>query len=191
MKPARTIAAAVTAIAVVWGVSACGVPVEDEARALPSQAGRAQPSATPEPAETGPVTQNLFLVKAGTLVAVQRKVLAEPTVGELMADLLAGPTDAEKDAGITSALLGSNVVADVQVRDGVATVELSASLEGTGRNDDVFAFGQIVCTLAARPGVTWVMFTRGGQLIEVPRGDGSLTAEPLNTNSYSQLIAAR
>lgn len=192
MTRARDVAVAILAAATItWALSACGIPIEDEARALPSPAGGPQPSATPGPAETGPVAQTLFLVKSGTLVAVQRKVPAEPPVDELMASLLAGPTDAEKDTGITSALLGSKVVADVEVKGGTATVELSASLEGTGRSDDVLAFGQIVCTLAHRPDVVWVMFTRGGQRIEVPRGDGSITAEPVNAASYSQLISAR
>ena len=52
------------------------------------------------------------------------------------------------------------------------------------------AFGQIVCTLTTRPGILWATFTRGGQRVEVPRGDGSLTADPLNAASYSRLMAA-
>jgi spore germination protein GerM len=138
----------------------------------------------------GPITETLYLVKSGMLVAVRRKVPAEPEVNGVMADLLAGPTDAEKGTGIGSALLGSKVVAAVQVHDGIATVELADNLEGTGRNDDVLAFGQIVCTLTTRPGIAWVTFARAGQRIEVPRGDGSLTADPLNAASYSRLIAS-
>lgn len=172
-------------------LAGCGVPLEDEARVLPSQSPHVRPTATPAVAESGPVTETIYLVKGGLLVAVPRKVPAEPVVEELMADLLAGPTEAEKGTGIGSALLGSNVVEAVHVRDGMATVELSANLEGTGRNDDVLAFGQIVCTLTTRSGILWATFTRGGQRIEVPRGDGSLTADPLNATSYSRLIAAR
>jgi spore germination protein GerM len=172
-------------------LAGCGVPVEDEARTLPSQSPRVWSSPTPAVVETGPVTETIYLVKGGLLVAVPRKVATEPVVDELMEDLLAGPTLAEKGAGISSALLGSNVVADVQVRDGMATVELAANVEGTGRNDDVLAFGQIVCTLTSLPGIHWAIFTRGGQRIEVPRGDGSLTADPLNAAGYSRLIAPR
>lgn len=172
-------------------LAGCGVPLEDEARELPSQSPPVRSSATPAVAQSGPVTETIYLVKGGLLVAVPRQVPAEPLVEELMVDLLAGPTAAEKAIGIGSALLGSNVVAAVQVVDGIATVELAANLEGTGRNDDVLAFGQIVCTLTARPGILWAAFTRGGQRIEVPRGDGSLTASLLNAASYSRLIATR
>ena len=172
-------------------LAGCGVPLEDEARALPSQSPHVRPSATPAPMESGPVTETIYLVRAGMLVAVPRQVATEPIVDELMADLLAGPTVAEKGAGISSALLGNNVVAAVDVREGVATVELATDLEGTGRNDDVLAVAQIVCTLTTRPGIVWATFTRGGQRIEVPRGDGSLTADPVNANSYARLIAPR
>jgi hypothetical protein len=170
-------------------LAGCGVPLDDQARPLPSQTAGVRPTATPAVVESGPVTETIYLVKGGMLIAVPRKVPAEPVVDELMADLLAGPTEAEKDLGISSALLGSNVVAAVHVRDGMATVELSADLEGTGRNDDVLAYGQIVCTLTTRPGIFWTTFTRGGKRIEVPQGDGSLTSEPLNAASYSRLVA--
>lgn len=171
-------------------LAGCGVPVEENARALPSQTAHAQPSGTPAVVASGPITETLYLVKGGMLVAVRRKVPAEPEVNGVLTDLLAGPTDNEKGTGIGSALLGSKVIAAVQVRDGIATVELSDNLEGTGRNDDVLAFGQIVCTLTTRPGIAWATFTRAGQRIEVPRGDGSLTADPLNAASYSRLIAS-
>ena len=180
--------AAALALAVL--LAGCGVPLEDEARALPSQSANVPPSATPAVPETGPITETIYLVKGGLLVAVPRNVPAEPAVDKLMADLLAGPTEAEKAAGIGSALLGSKVVAAVQVHNGIATVELAANLEGTGRTDDVLAYGQIVCTLTTRPDVSWTTFTRDGQPIEVPRGDGSLTGDPLNAASYSRLIAA-
>ncbi|HZM82684.1 MAG TPA: GerMN domain-containing protein [Candidatus Limnocylindrales bacterium] len=175
-------------IAAVLMVAGCGVPIEEEARALPSQSAHVPSSATPAPIQTGPVTETLYLVKGGLLIAVPRKHRTEPGVDEVMAELLAGPTEAEKAAGIGSALLGSKVVAAVQVQNGTAVVELAANLEGTGRTDDVLAIGQIVCTLTARPDISWATFTRDGRPIEVPRGDGSLTADPLNAASYSRLI---
>jgi spore germination protein GerM len=172
-------------------LAGCGVPVEDEARALPSQSPNIGPSPTPATVESGPVTETIYLVKGGLLVAVPRRVATEPVVDELMADLVAGPTETEKSAGLSSTLLGSKVIVAVRVLNGMATVDLAASIEGTGRTDDVLAYGQIVCTLTTRPDISWVGFTRGGLPIEVPRGDGSLTADPLNAASYSSRIATQ
>lgn len=167
-------------------VAGCGVPVEHDARPLPTP--HHTTTSAPNPAESGPISHTLYLVKDGTLVPVQRNQPTEPDAEELLQELLSGPTTTETDAGITSALLGTNVAANVQVTDGRATVELTTNLEGTGRNDDVLAFAQIVCTLASRPDISTVTFTRDGQRLRVPRSDGSLTQQPLTPADYANLI---
>lgn len=179
------LAAVITAV-----MGACGVPAEDVARPIPHTPGS---TAAPTPAATqsGPSTQKLYLVKDGLLVPVERHQPTDTGVTELLQLLLAGPTESEKDSGITSALLGTNAVTKVEVSSGEAMVELAPAPEGTGRTDDVLAFAQIVCTLADLPNVDRVSFIRDGQRLDVPRGDGPLTQEPLTPADYSNLIAPR
>jgi hypothetical protein len=132
----------------------------------------------------------LYLVREGSLVAVQRRLPRQPDPQALLADLLAGPTEAEQHRGLSSALGGSDVIAAVQLHGDTAYVELPAGVAGTGRNDDVLAFGQIVCTLTSRPGIARVVFTHAGARIGVPLPDASLSHDPLRAADYAGLIAA-
>ncbi|GAB3980746.1 GerMN domain-containing protein [Plantactinospora veratri] len=176
-------------------VAGCGVPAEDTAREVEPPDGVAQAWATQTPPDptpsTGAVPARLYLLRDGELVAVTRHVDAAPDVDELVDSLLAGPTDAEQRDGLTSALLGNDIVVGVQLSGGRATVELTDTLDETGRSDQILAFAQIVCTLAAKPGVTAVSFTRAGQPVGVPRADGSLSESPATAADYASLVSGR
>ncbi len=171
-------------------LAGCGVTAEATPRPITPPSGfRTTSSPTPEPTSTGPVTEQLFLVKDGALVAVTRHIDHSPTTADLLADLLRGPDDSEQAGGLTSALQGGNVVGSVHVGDGQAIVELSATIENTARNDEVLAYAQLVCTLAGRADVTGVTFTHNGQPVGVPRAAGSLPQGPLTAADYAALLA--
>ena len=160
-------------------LAGCGVTAETAPRPITPPRGFLQTttSPTPEPTGSGPVTVQLFLVKDDALVA------------ELLADLLAGPDDSERSAGLSSALQGGDVVSNIHVSDRRAVVELSTTIENAARNDEVLAYAQLVCTLTARADITGVTFTHNGQPIGVPRADGSLTQGPLTAADYTTLLA--
>lgn len=173
-------------------VAGCGVTPEDAAREVEPPGGTqpAWPSQTAPPDDTGTVPERLYLIRDGEIVPVIRHVSAEPSPDELMSDLLAGPTDTEQQAGLTSALLGDDIITGVQVGAGNhAVVELAAGLDETSRNDQVLAFAQIVCTLTAQPAIAGVSFTSNGQAVAVPVADGSLSAGPLTPADYTALLA--
>jgi hypothetical protein len=71
----------------------------------------------------------------------------------------------------------------------VAVVDIGDGPPEAGRTDEILAFGQIVCTLAARSDVNGVVFVRGDQPLEVPRSDGSLSSGPVTAANYADLIA--
>jgi len=171
-------------------LAGCGLPAEGAAREItpPSNAARALASRAPAIVDQGPVPQTLFLVRDDRLVPVIRYVRAAPTLDGLLQDLVEGPTEAEGDIGLTSALLGIDVVTGIDLVDGGAVVHLAAALPGTGRNDEVLAYAQIVCTLTTRPEVSTVSFSRGGALTGVPRADGSLSDAPLSAADYQELL---
>lgn len=173
----------------VLAVAGCGVETEEHARRVNPPSGVAHAWATTTPPEngTGSVPERVFLVRGGGLVAVTRHLPAEPTVNELVDDLLAGPTPAERGAGMTTALRAADV-AGVQVSGGRATVELTGVLDGGGRTDQVLAFAQIVCTLTAKAGITSVAFTHDRQAVGVPRADGSLSHAPASAADYATLL---
>jgi hypothetical protein len=134
------------------------------------------------------VPKTLFLVRDDKLVSVTRRVGGQPTVDELIAALVAGPTNEEREQGVSSALLGSTLVAAVRAADRQAFVELSAPVDTAVRTDVVLAYAQIVCTLTALPAIDGVTFTRDGTAVGVPRADGSLSRGPLTTADYADLV---
>lgn len=176
-------------------LAGCGIAAEAMPR--PTDPPRAfvqgAPSPTAPPTDAGPITERLFLVRDDALVEVTRHVDRWPTTESLLEDLLAGPSETESTAGLTSVLSGGDVVAGVRVSNGTAVVELAATADNTQRNDEVLAYAQLVCTLTARGDVNGVTFVYRGQPIAVPRADGSLpeTPEtPLTAADYATLIAS-
>ena len=99
-----------------------------------------------------------------------------------------GPVATESDAGIRTLLDPSVDIADVTVHNGVATVDLKDTL-GTLRpsGDATLAVAQLVYTATALPGVSKVQLRIDGDVVELPRGDGTLTKQPVGRSDYSTL----
>jgi spore germination protein GerM len=180
------------AIAIVAMLAGCGVTVERSPRpitpVIATPTGGATPDATPS-AVPGDLTEVLYFAKDGKLVAVRRSTKSPPTLEIQLQHLLAGPNDAERDTGLTSALTGLSVTAQVRLHERNATVDLGNRPDNAGRSDEVLAYGQLVCTLTTRVEVDTVSFRYDGQHVDVPRGDGSLVKQPLTADDYAILIA--
>jgi spore germination protein GerM len=80
------------------------------------------------------------------------------------------------------------VVSDVSLEAGVATVDLRPTISALGSDEQLLAVAQVVCTLTGRPGVGPVAFTLDGSPVDIPRGDGSLTNEPVSRDDYAELL---
>jgi hypothetical protein len=106
----------------------------------------------------------------------------------MLEDLLRGPTRSEQEDGLTTAL-STMRIEDITVLQRRATVVVGErSADGT-RNDEMLAYGQIVCTLTSQGAeVGTVSFVSEGRPLGVPRGDGSLDSGPLTVADYSNLI---
>ncbi|MEU4479233.1 GerMN domain-containing protein [Micromonospora sp. NPDC023966] len=167
----------------------CGVPVDDEPRPVrPPPGGFPTPAGTATADPDGRVDEPLCFVQGDGLTAVTRRADGLPGVDAHLQHLLAGPDGAERDRGLATALPGTVAVAGATLSGTVATVDVRQAGEETGRNDEVLAFGQIVCTLTQRPDVDSVAFRRDGQPLEVPRADGNLSALPLTAADYRPLL---
>ncbi len=187
MKKILPLVLAVSAAA----LTGCGVPLDAAPRPVELPGRSTAPSPHLTPSQSGAVHEVLYLIKEGRLTAVSRRLPQAPAASQQLRDLLAGPTNAEQQQGLGSALAGTELGLTVEIRGGRAVVELATGLEGTGRTDDILAFAQIVCTLTSRGDVTTVTFTRAGQYVEVPRADSSLTRDPLTAADYAGLISGR
>lgn len=184
---------ALVAVSGLLALAGCGVSGERHPREVTPPQGPFPALSSPAPAvtETGALIERLCYVRDGTLVVVDRRVRTPGAPREQIKLLLDGPIDAERDAGLSSTLTGVNVVTDVRVAGGEATVEVGERPAGTGRNDEVLAFGQIVCTLVSRPDVDRVTFVQDGARLGVPRADGSLSTGPLTAADYAAMTSPR
>ncbi|MEV8513744.1 GerMN domain-containing protein [Dactylosporangium sp. NPDC051484] len=186
---ARLLCAAFLAVCLPLG--GCGVPTDREPRPIqPSVVvGSYEGPIAGPPPSAGAAVERLFLVRDNQLVAVDRRVVAAPSPQRQLEDLMAGPTPQERDEGLDSALVGTSIISGVQLHNGTAIVGLAR--DNPIRNDEILAYGQIVCTLAARADVVGVRFVQDGRPLEVPRADSALTLEMLTEDDYGSLIHHR
>jgi hypothetical protein len=187
MTGARPIAAVVVLCLAFAG---CGVSAQDEPHEVPlprrplTDSSSAAASADP----AGQAAQVLCLVHDGRLTQTVRRADAYLPPQRQLDSLTAGPTASEQAQGLSSALAGLSVALTTPPADTAVTVEVTEADEGAARSDEILAYGQIVCTLTSRADISSVAFTRDGQPLQVPRGDGTLSERPLRAEDYQDLI---
>jgi hypothetical protein len=178
-----------TGLLVVALMAGCGLPAENEPHpvSLPRQPLTAPlPSAVP--ARPGAYVEILCLVRDGRLVQAVRRIDTPPDAQQHLDHLLAGPDEAERDTGMTTALTGLSLTVSRSPGGSEARVEVTETDESKAITDDTLTYGQVVCTLTSRADVSAVVFTRSGARLEVPRADGALSREPLTGPDYAALI---
>jgi spore germination protein GerM len=183
MIPVRT-----AQFAVMLLLGGCGVPAQDEPHQVELPRRPLNETITPAVTEpVGEVAQVMCLVRDNRLVQAVRRVDAIPGPQRQLDQLIAGPTPAEQAQDLSTALATTALTVTVPTT-AVATVEVGETDESTGRSDEVLAYGQIVCTLTSRADIAVVSFQRDGRPLQVPRGDLTLTSEPLREADYRSLI---
>jgi spore germination protein GerM len=186
MTTARSIAVLSVSIFLLAG---CGVSAQDEAHpvTLPRRPLTTTSSA-PATEPAGEVAQVLCLVRDNQLVQTVRRVDAILGPQRQLDQLVAGPTPAEQVQGLSTALATTALTVRLPAGGATADVEVGEADEGAGRSDEVLAYGQIVCTLTSRADIAAVTFSRDGQPLQVPRGDLTLSADPLSATDYRLLL---
>lgn len=117
------------------------------------------------------------------LVVVQRDVLSEPQ--PVINALFNGPTTSEQNQNLRSAIpQGTKLISARYVATDIVKVDVSESIFQATGDDLVSAVAQIVLTLSEIPGIERVLIVVQGQTQEWPRGDGSLTSDPLTPFDY-------
>jgi hypothetical protein len=165
---------ALVALAVLVGLTACGVPTHDSASKVRTKdvpfglLNRENGSSVA--GDSGHEEALVYFAKNGRLVASSRRLQPPVTVQNALRALSAGPNRLETAAGLRT-----------------ARVDLARPFTSLSSSDQIVALGQIVYTVTARPGVGLVRFTLLGAPTEVPRADGSLTAGRVSRDDYLAL----
>jgi hypothetical protein len=134
------------------------------------------------------VEEVLCLARDNRLVRVTRPVDRTPTPAELLADLSAGANESERAQGLHSVVAGLTALSMVGIENRVATVTIGENLEELAFDNQLLVYAQIVCTLDAHPSIDGVFFSRDGERVSVPRGDGTQTRSVLTATDYEALV---
>ncbi|MDT8434308.1 MAG: GerMN domain-containing protein [Anaerosomatales bacterium] len=169
------------------GISTCVSTTPDE-----PEEPAVEPTATPEPGEPaepaepgepeGTSELTIYLVRGETLGVTIREVPGTVAVARAaLEELLAGPSDLDDEAGLTTAIPEGTRLNDVSVADGVATVDLSPEFEsGGGSLSMQLRVSQVVFTLTSFPTVDAVAFMIDGQPVEAIGGEGVMVDPPVS-----------
>lgn len=190
----------VSTLALLVGAGGCGVQLDAEPRPLAVDSvpyGLLEPVTSEPTVTTGTLLPgdtstpvSVFLVdNDGFLVEVQRRVGAEPGVEQAIESLLTPLTEAERSAGLATAITSTTGLRGViGPENGLVTIDLSSGVDDGSPDVVQVALAQLVYTVTAVPGVDRVLFQVDGQAREVPTGQGQSTAEPLSRLDYRQLL---
>lgn len=168
-------------------VAACGLGSESVPRDVPIDEQRDLVN-VPVPNVDGAGDGRIYLEKSDEtgrsfLVVVPRRIPLDPA--SVVRVLLAGPTDDEQRLGLRTAIPPDTEVRSARyLANDLVRLDLSDDIfEATG-DDLVSAVAQIVLTLDEIEGIERVVLSVDGTPQQWPRGDGTLSAEPLTAFDY-------
>ena len=124
------------------------------------------------------------------LFSTPRTAESTPAVARAALEtLLAGPSDVETAAGVSTAIPAGTQLLDVSIEDGVATVDLSSEFEsGGGSLSMMLRLAQVVFTVTQFPTVEGVQFELDGQPVEIFSGEGIVLDRPVTREDYEDLM---
>ncbi len=192
-QPVVVVLAALVAVA-----SACGIPADDEPRAIPRDnvpSGVIDDETGSSVPEGETVDARIYLVRSSEedrqLVEVEREAAAATPAGVLEALFGVTIDDAEAARGITTLIPSDTGLASPpELSNGTLTVDLTESISTVQGASLSAAFGQIVCTADALSDVERVRFEVGGRPTDAIDGDGAGAEDPVRCQDYDSLLAS-
>jgi len=105
--------------------------------------------------------------------------------------LLAGPTQAERASGLTTAIPGDTRPNGVTIANGIAHVDLTSDFESVGGSrSQQLRLAQVVYTLTQFPTVKGVLFELDGRRVDVLGGEGVIVDQPVTRKDFKTLLPA-
>jgi len=183
-----------TALAVLT-LATCGVPATSPPTAITEVPYNLMETAAPPtplpstPARRGPfiywvnAADQLTAIEAGTTTSD-----APDTVAAVLTGLAQGPSELERESGLSTAL-GPDVSLTVNRIEGRrADIDITIGPPGPSARRLPLAVGQIVLSLTSISGIDSVWLMSEGTPIEAPLPDGALTARPLTAQDFTGLV---
>lgn len=163
---------------------ACGGDDDEEG----SPAGGATTAATtteatgPSTTEAAPSTSRVavYFLRGEKLGVGAREAEGQAVARAALEALLAGPSAAEREAGLGTSIPDGTRLLDLAIADGTATVDLSGEYgTGGGSLSMLTRVAQVVATLTQFPTVERVAFRLDGEPVDAIGGEGVLVDPPV------------
>lgn len=120
------------------------------------------------------------------LFVTERTEPSSPRVGAAaVTALLAGPSGAERAAGVGTSILEGTELLGLSIDGGIATVDLSRMFGSGGGSLSMFSrLAQLTYTLTQFPGVRGVNLKMDGKPVKVFGGEGIILDQPMTRRSF-------
>jgi germination protein M len=164
---------------------------EQPAATTSTSAGGSTPT-TVAPGTGGTIAVNVYFARDEKMATASRTIDKTQGVGAAaMRLLLEGPSGVEQKGGMTSAIPGGTTLLSVNIKNGIATVDLSKEYSsGGGSLSMMTRLAQVVFTLTQFPTVKGVNFMLDGKPIDVLGGEGIIIDHPMTRADYEDMSPA-
>ena len=187
-------------VALAMCVSACGIPTGGAPESIaPADIPYGLTSTTPTPTQQtspppGSHEPRIYLVAADEVLvprgrAVEGETL-EDRLEQLVDELAAGPSSAELEEELSTALPPDVRLSVTAVEAGTATIDITGGENSPSGLESRRAVGQIVLTVTSLPGIRASLLTRDGAPVEAPLPSNQLTSAPLEGEDYAALLTS-
>jgi germination protein M len=138
------------------------------------------------------MTVSVFYSASEKIAVAHRVVAKTQEVGKAaMKALLGGPSADEKMAGMTTCIPAGTTFLGLEIKDTIATVNLSKEFaSGGGSLSMATRLAQVVYTLTQFPTVSKVDFQLDGEPVSVFGGEGIILDHPVGRADYEELTPA-
>ncbi len=154
--------------------------------------GSTEPATTSTTVSQDTTTIKVYFSRDEKICAASRIIAKTQEVGAAaMKALLEGPTDVEEQGGMVSTIPQGTTFLGLNIKDGVATVDLSKEYSsGGGSLSMMMRLAEVVFTLTQFSTVSGVTFKLDGEPIDVLGGEGIIIDHPMNREDYEDLSPA-
>jgi spore germination protein GerM len=124
------------------------------------------------------VDVRVYLLRDERLAVVHRQVAGPAVLRNALAELLEGPTESERAAGLHTEIPDGTALRDLDLADGLATVDVSGDFEqGGGTLSMTARLAQVIFTATQFDNVDEVLFWLDGAPVEFFGGEGILLGD--------------
>ena len=178
---------------VALAVTACGGGDDEVTPPAPVETPGETTETQPSPTETDEGAEELalrvYFVRDERVGVAGRRVERTQAVAQAaLRELLEGPDDADRQAGLSSSIPTGTELRGIAIADGVATVDLSRRFEsGGGSLSMQLRVAQVVYTLTQFPTVERVAFRIDGRDVDAIGGEGVTVAPSVGRADFEDV----